>query len=190
MGKYKLNRTISEKHKALVRHFFECDFNKREACRRAGYPISYTSEVFKHPDVLDEIARRRSKTTEQFELSREWIVKRLMMLADSNLMLAKFKRIDEDGDLYWDFTGATPEELAVIQEITTDFYVEGKGPDARKIKKVKIKVSDPKAALDSLARIQGIYNDTVKVEGQVDIIQKLQARRNKLAADKRGPTDE
>ena len=171
----------------LVHYYFQTNFDKCEAMRLAGYKGNvhgYAQDTFKHPYVVAEIERQRKKMLDKFDLSREWIVQRLMTLADSNIVLGKFKKIDEDGSLYWDFTGATPEELSIINGITTDTYTEGRGPSKKKVKKFGLVITDPKAALDSLARIQGLFNDKVTVQGEISIMDRLNKGRERASAEK------
>ena len=181
-GKY---YKLSDRHRKLVDYYFLTNFNKREAARLAGYPHpdSYSDRLFKKPDVVAEIDRRRKEEMEKFELTREWIIERLMRLADSNITLSKFKKVDEDGQLYWDFTGASEEELKVIQGISTETVTEGKGKNAKWVKKFKPVLVDPKAALDSLARIQGMFNDKISVEGEVSLIDRIEAGRKRAAQE-------
>lgn len=181
---------LSDRHRKLVDYYFETNFNKNLATKLAGYPHpqSYSDRLFKHPAVKAEIERRRKEDVAKFELTREWIIERLMMLADSGVTLAKFKRVnEEDGSLYWDFTGATEEELKVINGLTTETYVEGKGKDKRLVKKFKPMLSDPKSALDSLARIQGLFNDKVTVEGELSLIDRIERGRKRASPEE--PTE-
>src|SRR3546814_14755971 len=114
------------------------------------------------------------------------MIGRLMSLADSKITLAKFKKGAEDGSLYWDFTGATEEELKVIQGIATETYKDGRSKDARMVKKFKPVLVDPKSTLDSLARIQGLFNDKVTVEGELSLIDRIERGRKRAGQEETG----
>lgn len=180
--RYPAIKRISARHKRLVDHYFDCNFVKAEACRRAGYksPDKYATKLFKHPDVVAEIERRRKRLSEKFDLSRDWIVSRLMRLVESNLNLKKFMKVDDEGNLYWDFTDATDEEKLAINNLQVDTYVEAKG-NGKVVTKMKVGAADPLGALQTLARIQGLFQDNVNVSGEVSVIDRLQAGRNRLA---------
>src|SRR5262249_55845302 len=146
-------------------------------------------KTFRHPLVVAEIARRRAKLAEQSELTAEWIINRLMLIADANLILAKFKKVDADGTLSWDFSSATPEELAVISGLQTDIYVEMGAGGKKKVKKFKVESIDPLAALNMLARIQGLFNDKVEVQGEISIVERMQKARERALQETDAKTE-
>jgi phage terminase small subunit len=160
--------------------------NKCKALKDAGYSKS-TAEgspqsVFRKPAFVAELEKRQAKYQAKVELTQEWVTKRLMTLADSNHILAKFKKIDHKGQLSWDFTGATLEELAAITELTTEVYMEGRDKDARPVKKIKIGTSEPHAALVSLGRHLGMFHDKVEVTGGESLVSRLQRGRARASA--------
>lgn len=163
--------------------YFENGFNKKAALLSAGFSESTATGrpqlVFDDPLVVAEIERRKAKLAERHEVTQDWVIERYKMIANAGMTLAKFKKIGKDGELFWDFSGATEEELAVINELATEIYMEGKGPRAQKIKKFKISISDPKAALDSLARHLGMFNDKLDVTVGASLVERLQAGRNR-----------
>lgn len=169
--KYPHTKGISPRHKKLVDYYFANGFNKDKACRQAGYPSwrQYSNRLFNHPDVVAEIERRRLRLEQKYKLTEDWITERLMRLADSDLQLAKFKRVDEDGHPFWDFTGATEEELALIKELQTDTIFSPDGEEGKTLKKLKIGTPDAMRALEILARIQGMFKDKQQVEAKVEV---------------------
>ncbi|KKN56750.1 hypothetical protein LCGC14_0568930, partial [marine sediment metagenome] len=92
-------------------------------------------------------------------------------LADSSKTLAKYMKVDKDGKLDWDFTGATEKELALIKSLQVDDT------------KFKIDMSDPLAVLNSLARIAGLFNDRLKLEADDEVVAILQSARNRVKGD-------
>lgn len=181
-----MNPGVKDRYKRLVHFYFMSDFNKKEAMKKAGYKSKSkgrVQELFSHPFVIAEIERQRQRVEKKYELTRDWIVKRLMVLADSNIVLGKFKKVNEDGSLYWDFSGATEAELGVINGISTDIYTEGRGLSKRKVKKFGLVITDPKAALDSLARIQGLFNDKMTVQGELSIMERLSKGRERVSEE-------
>jgi hypothetical protein len=81
--------------------------------------------------------------------------------------LAKFKIIQSDGSLAWDFTGATRTELALVEDMGVEFARTGRGPNAIDVTKFKMKLPDAQAALTSLARHLGFFNDSIEVKGSL-----------------------
>ena len=173
---------VLDRHMTVIDAYFENGFNKTKATRAAGFkhPDRYATVIFDLPEVVAEIERRRALLREKYELTEDWVIERLMAIADSGRVLAKYKKVAPDGTLTWDFTGAPPEDLVAINELTVDTYVEGKGANAKQVKKFKVGTSDPKAALDSLCRKLGLFNDKVTVAGEVSLVERLRKGRERV----------
>ena len=155
-------------------HYFMAGDSKRLALVKAGYSENTArgspQSVFDRPVVAKELARRQLALREKSKLTEEWVVKRFMMYADAGATLAKFKKVTDDGSLDWDFTGATQEELALINELTVT-TTAGDGGDT--MTRAKIGHSDPVVALNSLARVQGMFKDKVQFEGELSLVDRI-----------------
>ncbi len=149
---------------------------KKDAMIEAGYaPKTDPQSVFGRDEVKHEITRHQEDMAEEYNISREWIAKRLMKITDSNLVLAKFKKVMSDGQLDWDFTGATLQELALIDELTV---LEKNGAFS-----MKIGVPSRQAALDALARIFGLNKDKLDLSGSLSLVERLQKGRDRVRGD-------
>ena len=149
-----------------------------DALRLAGYAEGTATgnphTVFHRPRVRAEIERRQARLREKMELDEEWAVQRMMRLADAGRALAKFKKVQDDGTLKWDFRGATEDELALIDELTvTTFSTPGGGLRH----KMKIGHGDPLGALNSLFRKLGLFEDKLKISGGVSLVERIQRGR-------------
>ncbi len=187
----RVQRILSWRHRVLVDEYFKCNFNKDEAVRRAGFTSdanSYSNRLFRRPDVVAEISRRRKRLAEKMELTTDWIVSRLMILANSNLTLAKFMRVDDLGQVSWNFEGASPEELACIKELTLEKFLGGREGGGGM--KFKVSGQDSLAALNSLARIQGLFKDKVEVSGPGSLVEKLNKGRERVNSETEEATEE
>lgn len=169
--------------KRAIDAYMENGGNKRQALLTAGFGETTAhgnpASVFNKPEVIEEIRRRKQLLEITYELTEDWVIQRLMRLANSGEILAPFRKKHRDGSLYWDFTDATEQELSVISGMTVDTYVEGKGAEAQTVKKFKIDVPDPKGALDSLARKLGMFKDNVAVTGELSLIERIQRGRER-----------
>ena len=65
-----------------------------------------------------------------------------------------------------------------------DFYTEGRGDLAREVKKFKVDITEPATVLTALARIEGLFADRLKLEGDDNIIEALQAGRRRASSQK------
>jgi phage terminase small subunit len=66
-------------------------------------------------------------------------------------------KVQSDGTAYTDHSSLTREQAGAIQEITVDEYVEGRGDEARIVKKVKIKLSEKRGSLELIGRHLGMF---------------------------------
>ena len=65
-------------------------------------------------------------------------------------------------------------QRSLIQGLAVEFYTDDAG---LVVKKFKIKDQDPLAALQVLSRIEGLFQDKLKVEADDEMIKALQAGR-------------
>ena len=170
---------LSDKMFRAVIEYFTNGHNQYQALIAAGYTErtarDHPEQVFQHPSVVLEIQRRQEVANEAANLDQAWITERLMALADSSKTLAKYMKVDADGELDWDFTGATEEELALIKSLSVEHSLQGK--------KYKIDTSDPLAVLNSLARIAGLFNDRLQLEADDEVVAILQSARNRVKGE-------
>ena len=173
-------RELTVKQELAITEFMNNGGKKADAMRAAGYSETFAktrhSYFFNLPQVQARLELRRKRLAKRHDLTQDWIIKRFMDMADAGNTLAKFKKIGEDGELFWDFTGATEEDLALVSELSYDYYTEGRGDQAKDVKKFKVTLPDRKAALDSLARHLGLFNDKLQVT--TDPVKTLQEARN------------
>src|SRR5229473_632274 len=64
------------------------------------------------------------------------------------------------GDPYVDFSMLTRDQAAALREVTVDTYVEGHGENARKVRRIKFKLGDKRAALVALGKHFGLFAAT------------------------------
>ena len=167
----------------MIDAFFTNGFVKKQAMLSAGYSEKTSNIpqlIFGKPHVAAEIDRRRKKIAKRNELSEDWVVKRLMRRADAGAILAPFKKVDFNGQLYWDFSDATEEELQLVQAIGVEFVTEGRGEAAITVQKVRVQEPDAMAALNALCRHLGLFNDKLEIKGSLaDKIREGRARVNR-----------
>ena len=91
----------------------------------------------------------------------------------------------ENGDILLDWSAMPPEATKAIAEITQEVYWDGKGDDAREVKKTKFKLYDKKGALDSMAMrtYLGLLANAVRsaLRSRHDLVLENLALRQQLA---------
>jgi phage terminase small subunit len=148
------------------------DSNAEAAAKRAGYAVT-TARSKAHswvgnsgqnpkPHVAAEISRRQevvsAKTATEAERIRAEIAK-LAFASKRNIM-----RVDSEGHPVIDLTETDDDALDAIAEIHTETVSERSGkkdekgkPIMQEVRKVRVKLHDKLAALEKLARMNGMY---------------------------------
>ena len=173
---YNMNRggirvaKLTDQQKQMVSNYLANGFIKNKAMLDAGYSVATAHKperIFGKPTVQAELARQQAEILKRNELDADWVISRLKDRADSGRLLAKFKRIDNDGQLFWDFTDATNMELSLVQAVGVEFGKAGRGEGAIDITRSKVELPDAHAALMALARHLGLFDDKVTVQGSI-----------------------
>ncbi len=98
--------------------------------------------------------------------------------------IADLTTLDDDGHRVINLDNATRDQLAAVQEMTVDYYTEGKGKDALRVKRAKVKLHPKVAALEKLARMFGWIMDGRYLQ-QDDELVKITARLAKMTPEQR-----
>lgn len=180
--KNKASRGLKQAHWLCVEYYMQ-GYSKADAMRKAGYSENMATKrafrVFDRLDVQRSIEERRWAMRSRKHRLADRIQDELSKLAFFNI--GNVLEVTDDGDLIFNFADATMDDLAAIGEVTVETYKEGKGPEAKDVKRFKVKPHDKKAALDSLARIMGMFQDNMNVtsDGQ-SLEERLQRGRERL----------
>jgi hypothetical protein len=106
--------------------------------------------------IAAEIEKARIKRAERTELTQDWVVEELRKIAGANML--DYMKSTPAGDPYLDFSALTRDQGAVLAEVTVEDFVDGRGEDARAVKRVKFKLHDKRAALVDLGRHLGMFD--------------------------------
>ena len=136
----------------------------------AGYEVSGPSarraakRLAKRPGIIERVqairdvqARIRAEATklaiERSAINKERVAVELGRIGFSNMM--DYMRVGPSGDPVLDFSKLTREQAAALTEVTVDDYLDGRGEDAREVRKVQFKLGDKRAALMDIAKLFG-----------------------------------
>jgi hypothetical protein len=123
--------------------------------------------LLEHPKIAPFLAeaevRARAVLVEaanRYAVSRERNVAELARIAYANL--EDFTRqVGEERVI--DLSGATRDQLAALQEIAVEDYLDGRGKDARQVRRTKIKLADKQGAIERLNKMFGWVVDKSEV---------------------------
>ena len=108
-------------------------------------------------EISQERARIRAEATrlaiEHSGITQARGAVELGRIAFANLM--DYMRIGPSGDPVLDFSNLTREQASALTEVTVDDYIDGRGENARDVRKVKFKLADKRAALMDIAKLFG-----------------------------------
>ncbi len=135
------------------------DLNATQAAIRAGYSAK-TADVqgprlLGNVGVASAIAAARARLASKHDVTLDRIVSELAKIGFANM--SDFMRVGANGDPYLDFSSLTREQTAALAEVTVEDFVDGRGEDARDVKRVKFKLWDKRAALVDLGKHLGIF---------------------------------
>ncbi len=166
---------LSERQKAFADHYL-MSLNATASYKLAGYASKgnaaevSASQLLRNAKVRKYIEKRQAKLQEKLEITQERILAEYAKLAFL------------DPRLFYDETG----NLIPVHELPEAVSATLSGMSVESVpggstRLTKIKFSDKQKALDSLARIQGMFKDTVKVEvvSYQDKLQKARERANR-----------
>lgn len=154
--------TLTPKQQRFVEEYL-VDLNGTQACIRAGYSAKGASvqacRLLANAKVQDAIQAGRDALSRRTEITADRVLKELAKIGFANM--ADF--VDNLGDI----SELDRDLAAAIAEVVVDEYVEGKGEDARPVKRTRIKLLDKRAALVDLGKYLGLFTTKHEVSGPV-----------------------
>jgi phage terminase small subunit len=159
--------SLTPKQQRFVEEYL-VDFNATQAAVRAKYSAKSAGKI--GPELLgktriaEAIREEQAKLAQRSAVSAEAVIGELAKLGFANM--ANYVRIGGNGDPFVDLSKMTRDQAAAIQEVTVEDFVDGRGEDAREVRRVKFKLADKRAALVDLGRHLGIFKDKVEVTGK------------------------
>lgn len=137
------------------------DRNATQAAIRAGYsPKTATAigaENLTKPNIQKAIELGEAELAERTKITQDRVMRELEKIGFSNML--DYITITNEGDPVTDFSTLTRDQAAAISEIVVEEYTEGRGEDARNVKRTKFKLSDKRSALVDMGKHLGMFKD-------------------------------
>lgn len=162
---------LTPKQEAFARAYVETG-NASEAYRRVYggddakdetvHPAA--SKLLKSYKVSTRVAQLQTDLAAKHDVTADRIVRELALLGFSNML--DYIRTTAEGDAYVDLSSLTREQAAAISEVVVEEYTEGRGDDARNVKRTRFKLSDKRASLVDLGKHLGMFKEIKEVTGK------------------------
>ena len=176
----------NSRHETFCREYI-IDLNGTRAASAAGYAKKgahvTASRMLSNPKVQARVAELMKEKADKLDLSAEKVLGELSRLGFSNML--DYVTI-KNGEALIDVSKLTREQAAAIQEITVDEYVEGRGKDARAVKRIRIKLADKNRSLENLGRHLKLFTEKLEFSATDGLAEKLAAARKRVEAYERG----
>lgn len=180
----KVPRTLTAKEQRFVEEYC-VDLNATQSAIRAGYSKKSAHDIgyenLKKPEIQAAVSKFKADLAARAIRTKADIERELEKMGFANL--ANYHRIGENGDPIIDLSDCTREDLAALTELETHDYIEGRGEDARDVRKVRLKMADKRQALMDLAKLRGQVEDKSTVRHE-------DATSAAVAAEMRGKSAE
>lgn len=149
---------LSPKRRRFVEEYPK-DLNATQAAIRAGYSAKtarqQASQLLSKLNIQEAIAELVEERSQRCKVSADQVVGELVKMGFVNMM--DYMRIGENGDPYVDLSALTRDQAASIVEFTCEDYKDGRGEDARDVRKIKIKLYPKIPALVELGKHLGLF---------------------------------
>ena len=162
------NGKLSDQRLKFVDEYL-VDLNATQAAIRAGYSKKGASvrgsELLANRKIAELIQKGVDRVSLRAEIKAADVVSELAKIGFSNM--TNYIRVTSDGDPYIDLSELTEDQAAAISAVTCEDFTEGRGEDARNVRKVTFKLADKRAALVDIGKHLGMFVDRVQQEVKV-----------------------
>ena len=161
----------NHRHEMLARYMAE-GMTAVDAAEKVGYSpnakrnsaIQVAGMLSRRQDVKTRVQELRDSAAARTEITVQRVINELANIGFANML--DYMKVQEDGSAYVDLKGLTREKAAAISEVVIDEYVEGRGEEARPVKRTRFKLHDKRAALLDIGKHLGMFRDKVEVTGK------------------------
>lgn len=150
--------------------------------RKAGYSAKgkssdeAASRLSRNIKVAARILELKERSADRAEITRASVLRELGLIGFANML--DYMRAGGDGDPVLDFSQLTRDQAAALSEVTVEDFTDGRGDDARDVRRVKFKLYDKRAALVDLGKHLGLFKEQGDVHVHIGDDEAITARRS------------
>lgn len=157
---------LTGKQRRFVEEYL-VDRNATQAALRAGYSektaYAVGAENLRKPQIAAAVAAAQEARSKRTEITADAVLRELAKLGFANM--DDFMKVGPDGAPRLDFSSLTRDQKAALVEVTVEEFVDGRGEEARDVRRVKFKLADKRAALVDIGKHLGMFRERVEHSG-------------------------
>jgi phage terminase small subunit len=140
----------NSRHEAFARAIVKGSTGRAAYCA-AGYRAkgvvadAAASRLLGNVKVSARIAELKGAAAQASTIEATRVLEELGKLAFANML--DYMRVGPDGDPVLDFSKLARDQAAALVEVTVEHYLDGRGEDARQVRRVRFKLADKRGAL-------------------------------------------
>ncbi len=143
------------------------DLNAKDAAIRAGYSQKAAKQqghkTLQAPAVQEAVTAAMEARSNRTGITADRVLEELANIGFGDM--GNYVTIDpKTGRITLDLSDMPEDGTGLIQELTQEEWVEGRGKDAAKVRKTKIKLYNKLDALEKLARHLKLYDGVIERE--------------------------
>ena len=144
------------------------DLNATQAAIRAGYSPRTAKQMgtenLAKPVLAAAIQKAMAERGKRTEIEADAVIRELAKIGFANML--DYMRVTDEGEMVVDLSKITREQAAAIGEVTVEDFMDGRGDDARAVRRVRFKLADKRAALVDLGRHFALFTDNMRFAGK------------------------
>jgi phage terminase small subunit len=173
---------LNARQSAFVEEYL-VDLNATQAAIRAGYSEATAkqqgSRLLTNVNVQAAIQEARAKRSKRTEITQDAVIEELAKIGFANM--ADYMKVGRDGDPVLNWSELTRDQAAALSEVSVEDFVDGRGEDAREVRRVKFKLGDKRRSLVDIGKHLGMFS-TRTTNLNIDLSQLSTEQLERLAA--------
>lgn len=130
------------------------------------------SRLLKNADFARRLrtldARVTEKVVERAVITTEQVIEELAKIGFANML--DYAKVSGEGEPYISMSEVTRDQAAAIAAFTVEDFKDGRGEDARDVRKVTFKLHDKRAALVDIGTHLGMFEKKLKVDAKLELV--------------------
>lgn len=137
-----------------------------EAYQLAGYKENRhnASRLKTNEHISVRVEEILGRVAERAEITQAKVLEELAKIGFSNML--DYVTVGSNGDPYVDLSALNRDTAAAIAEVTVEDFKDGRGEDARDVRRVKFKLHDKKGALVDIGKHLGMFREKIELTGK------------------------